>query len=342
MISQYRPNVSFTLVRNPYFRQWSYAAQPAGYPNVIRFDQVAGPAKHESAVIAGRADVTDVYSGNGQSLATRYPARVHTTLKLATEYLFLNTRLPPFTSLKARQAVSYAIDRGRILQLRNLAPGQAVVTCQILPADFPGHQGYCPYTTGTKDGIWHSPDMAKARRLAKDSHTTNVPVTVWILKDFASRALDSYLVQVLKDLGYRAQQRTVPGNRFFPAVGNFQSKVQAGFNAWGADFPTASEFFLPVLSCRSFYQDPTNTQLCRVLRPARRPAGQPGAGGTAHRPRRRAKAVGPGGSHRHRPGTMGPDPQPRIHRIRLRPDRELPGVPHFWAPVRPDVGPVGP
>ena len=259
-ISRYRPHASLTLVRNPYFRQWSYAAQPAGYPNVIRFDQVASPAKHESAVIAGRADLTDVYSGNAQSLATRYPARVHTTLKLGTEYLFLNTRQPPFTSLKARQAVNYAIDRSRILQLRNLAPGQAAVTCQILPADFPDHHSYCPYTTGTKNGIWHGPDMAKARRLAKDSHTTNVPVTVWILKDFASRALDSYLVRVLKDLGYRAHERTVPGYQFFPAVSNFHSKVQAGFNAWGADFPTASEFFLPVLSCRSFYQDPTNIQ----------------------------------------------------------------------------------
>jgi ABC-type transport system substrate-binding protein len=243
-------------VRNPYFRQWSYAAQPAGYPNVIRFDQVAGPAKQESAVIAGRADLTAVYSNNGQSLATRYPARVHTTLKLWTEYLFLNTRQPPFTNLKARQAVNYAIDRGRILQLSHLAPGQAAVTCQMLPADFPGHHSYCPYTTGTKDGIWHSPDMAKARRLAKDSHTTNVPVTVWILKDFASRALASYLVRMLKDLGYRAHQRTVPGWRFFPAVSNFHSKIQAGLNGWGADFPTASDFFLPVLSCRSFYQDP--------------------------------------------------------------------------------------
>jgi peptide/nickel transport system substrate-binding protein len=27
----------------------------------------------------------------------------------------------------------------------------------------------------------------------------------------------------------------------------------------GADFPTASNFFFPVLSCRSFYGDPTNT-----------------------------------------------------------------------------------
>jgi YVTN family beta-propeller protein len=262
-ISQYRPNTSVTLVRNPYFRQWSYAAQPAGYPNVIRFDRVAGPARQESAVIAGRADLMTVtYSNNGQSLATRYPARVHTTLKVASEFLFLNTRQPPFTSLKARQAVNYAIDRGRILQLSHFAPGQAAVTCQMLPADFPGHRSYCPYTTGPKDGIWHGPDMAKARRLAKDSHTTNVPVTVWILKDFASRALGSYLVRMLKDLGYRARQRIVPGWRFFPAVGNVHSKVQAGLNGWGVDFPTASEFFLPVLSCRSYYQDSNEAEFC--------------------------------------------------------------------------------
>ena len=62
MISQYRPNASLTLVRNPYFRQWSYAAQPAGYPSVIRFDQVASQAKQESAVIAGRADLAAIYA----------------------------------------------------------------------------------------------------------------------------------------------------------------------------------------------------------------------------------------------------------------------------------------
>jgi peptide/nickel transport system substrate-binding protein len=258
-LSQYRPHASVTLVRNPYFRKWSYAAQPAGYPNVIRFDQVAGPARQESAVIAGRADLTRIYSTNGQSLATRYPARVHTSLKLATEFLFLNTRQPPFTSLKARQAVNYAIDRGRILQLSHLAPGQAAVTCQLLPADFPGHQSYCPYTTGTKDGIWHSPDMAKARRLAKDSHTTNVPVTVWILGDLANGAVGSYLVRLLKDLGYRAHQRTVPADQFFSAAGNVHSKIQAGLSGWGADYPTASEFFLPLLSCRSYYQNPAST-----------------------------------------------------------------------------------
>ena len=257
-LSRYRPNASLTLVRNPYFRQWSYAAQPAGYPSVIRFEQVADHGKQQAAVIAGRADLTAIY-GNDQSLATRYPARIHSTLIFWTQYLFLNTRQPPFTSLKARQAVNYAIDRARILQLSDLAPGQGQVTCQILPADFPGHQNYCPYTTGTRNGTWHGPDLAKARRLVRDSRTANMPVTFWTFGGVGDKATASYLVQLLKDLGYRANHRTVSPNRFYSMAANFRSHIQMGINAWGADFPSASDFFLPELSCGSFYSSPTNT-----------------------------------------------------------------------------------
>jgi peptide/nickel transport system substrate-binding protein len=178
--------------------------------------------------------------------------------------------------------------------------------------------------------------MAIARRLAKDSHTTNVPVTVWILKDFASRALGSYLVQVLKDLGYRAHQRTVPGWRFFPAVSNSHSKIQAGLNAWGADYPTASEFFLPLLSCRSYYQDPNPSNTSNYAGFCDPHADQLASQAQAAQltdPATARRLWAPGGSHRHRPGTMGPDPQLWRHHIRLRPDRELPGVPHLRAPV---------
>ena len=181
-ISRYRPGASLTLVRNPYFRQWSYAAQPPGYPDVIRIEQMADPRQRQSAVAAGRADVVDI-SLDGQlyrPLAVRYPTRVHSGLKLITTYLFLNTRQPPFTSLKARQAVNYAIDRARIIQLLHLdSPGQAAPTCQVLPAGYPSYQPYCPYTAGPKDGAWHGPDLAMAARLARESGTTHVPVTVW-------------------------------------------------------------------------------------------------------------------------------------------------------------------
>jgi YVTN family beta-propeller protein len=258
MISQYRPSVSFTLVRNPYFRQWSYAAQPAGYPSVIRYEYMTSPSRQYSAVIAGRADEVLAW-GDDRSLAIRYPTRLHSALTGWTDYLFLNTRQPPFTNIEARRAVGYAIDRARMLQLSQDAPGQAAVTCQVIPADFPGHQNYCPYTTGLKDGFWNGPNMGKALRLVKDSGTAGTPVTIWILDGSAAKATGSYLVRLLKDLGYRAQLRIASPTRLFTKAMNFRSKIQAGLVSWGADFPTASNFFFPVLSCQSFYGDPAGT-----------------------------------------------------------------------------------
>ena len=250
MISHYGPDSSLTLVRNPRFRQWSYAAQPAGYPNVIRIVRMTDPSKEQSAVAAGRADLVDISLDSlpYRSLAIQYPARVHPGVKLTTMYLFLNTRQPPFTSLKARQAINYAIDRGQIIRLFHLgSPGQATPTCQILPAGFPSYQRYCPYTAGAGDGAWHGPDLAKAVRLAHESGTMHVPVTVWVSKDVGGKAVGSYLVGMLKDLGYRANLHTVPDPQFYPSARN---KIQLGLVGWVSDFPSPSQFFLP-LTCRS-------------------------------------------------------------------------------------------
>jgi len=261
MISMYRPNVSLTLVRNPYFRQWSYAAQPAGYPDVIRIEYMTDPGKQQSAVAAGTADLVEIME-NGQpydSLAVQYPTRLHPGQRLFTTFLFLNTRQPPFTSLKARQAVNYAIDRARIMQIYHDGPGEAAVTCQILPADFPGHQPHCPYTSGPRDGYRHGPDLATARRLAQQSGTTNVPVTVRESADKQGKEVGAYLVRLLRQLGYRATLRTPSPGALYAAVSNSRVKVQMGPYVWAADFPTASDFFGPILSCQSFYGDPANT-----------------------------------------------------------------------------------
>jgi YVTN family beta-propeller protein len=257
MIAAYRPNVSLTLVRNPFFRQWSYAAQPAGYPAVIRYKLVASDQKSKAAVIAGRADLMDV-SGDDLPPAIQRSARLHVGLRLGVGYLFLNTRQPPFTSIKARQALNYAIDRSEIVRLSHFAPGEATPACQILPADFPGHQGYCPYTAGA-GSRWQGPDLKKARRLARESGTTNVPVTVLSINDAAHEPVSSYVVRVLRELGYRARMRPVAANRFFALAGSYRSRTQAGFFAWGADFPDPVTFFSPLLSCQSFDASPANT-----------------------------------------------------------------------------------
>jgi YVTN family beta-propeller protein len=90
-IASYVPNRSLTLQRNPNFHQWSYAAQPTGYPDVIRFEQLAA-AKQESAVATGRADLVDI-TWNGLPygpLAMSYPGRLYPGFKTFTGYVFLN------------------------------------------------------------------------------------------------------------------------------------------------------------------------------------------------------------------------------------------------------------
>jgi len=251
MISAYRPGTSFTLVRNPHFRQWSYAAQPAGYPDVIRFDYVADPGRQLSAVMAGRADLVDLLANSQPSrgLGLRYPTRLHSSLRTGTTYVFLNTRQPPFNNVQARQAVNYAIDRAHLMSLFGLAPGEAAITCQILPVDFPGHQPYCPYTTGGSNRTWRGPDMAKARRLVNASHTANVPVTVWGYHGDAG--VGAYLVRLLTGLGYRATLHAVSVSDFYTAISSPGHKIQIGLANFGSDFPSPSTFFLAALSCLS-------------------------------------------------------------------------------------------
>jgi hypothetical protein len=53
-----------------------------------------------------------------------------------------------------------------------------LVTCQVLPPDFPGYDPYCPDTLpGGGRGEWTTPDISQAQRLVRKSGTKGTPVT---------------------------------------------------------------------------------------------------------------------------------------------------------------------
>jgi len=61
-------------------------------------------------------------------------------------------------------------------------------------------------------------------------------------------------VQLLRQLGYRATLRHISAKRSAKAVLRPHSTPQAGMFGFGADIPTVSNYFVPVLSCRSLHQ----------------------------------------------------------------------------------------
>ena len=77
---------------------------------------------------------------------------MHVTPLTAFWYAPMNTNLPPFNNLKARQAVNYAIDRNAAVKIFG-GPKLASPSCQVLPPGFPGHKDYCPYTKNPGDDV---------------------------------------------------------------------------------------------------------------------------------------------------------------------------------------------
>jgi peptide/nickel transport system substrate-binding protein len=253
MMKSYDPNHLITLVRNPFFKVWSKDAQPDGYPDVIteRFD------------LTGEAEVTQVENGQADwigysvpsdrlnEIATKYPKQITLSQLTANWYLPMNTRLAPFNNLKARQAVNYAIDRGATVRLFG-GSNLGTPSCQVLPAGFPGHVDYCPYTKnpGAK---WSAPDLAKAKALVKASGTAGQKVAVVAGDDAAAKAIGTYMQSLLNQIGYKATLKVLSNNIQFNYIQNTKNKVQISVTQWYQDYPAASDFLNVLFGCGSFH-----------------------------------------------------------------------------------------
>ena len=256
MIRSYAPGHELRLVRNPHFRAWSQAAQPNGYPDQIVWKIGGGAAAAVTAIERGTADWSVDFPPPARirELQTQYASQLHIYPGLTTDFLFLNTRVPPFSNPAVRRALNLAIDRNRIVkQLGGHA--YASPTCQLLPPGIPGFQRYCPYTANpSRSGAWTAPDLAKARRLVAASGTKGMSVTVWdVPGEVVHLASEQYVVSVLDRLGYEAHLKSfaTPGS-YAAVVADSRNQAQIGFAFWIADYPAASDFINPLLSCAAF------------------------------------------------------------------------------------------
>jgi peptide/nickel transport system substrate-binding protein len=252
MMKSYDPNHQIVLVRNPHFKLWSKDAQPDGYPDQIteRFD------------LTGEAAVTQVENGQADwigyslpsdrlnELSTKYPKQLFLNQLTANYYVPMNTRLAPFNNLKARQAVNFAIDRTATVRLFG-GVNLGTPSCTVLPAGFPGHVDYCPYTKnpGAK---WSAPDLAKAQQLVKESGTAGQKVAIVVQDDAVNRAIGIYLQSVLNKLGWKASIKVLSNNIQFQYIQNTKNKVQISLSQWYQDYPAAADFLYILDSCGSF------------------------------------------------------------------------------------------
>ena len=152
--------------RNPYFREWSHAAQPQGRPNRIVWIIPTSEQGVVNDIEQGKADWTwdSIPVPELHALEVDHPSQVRSSPFFIVEFIPLNANIPPFNNLLARQALNYAIDRGKIAQMYG---GQTVATpaCQPLLPGLLGYEHYCPYTWHpSPSGTWTAPDFGFGRK----------------------------------------------------------------------------------------------------------------------------------------------------------------------------------
>ena len=249
------------LVRNPYFREWSQAAQPAGNPDTIVWRFVDSNATAVREVDSGRADwLLDVLSHRAlRRFALRHPAQVKLNPSLVFDFAALNTHRPPFDHLAVRRALNLAVDRRRIVGLYG-GPDVASPQCQALLPGLAGYRRYCPYTRDRRrDQRWSAPDLARARRLVAASGTRGQVVDVWGIGNQVSvpPTVPAYVTGVLRSLGYRARLHLRPSNRISePLRRTFQISVDGD---WQVDYPSPSAYIPQFFGCGGGY---TNGYVC--------------------------------------------------------------------------------
>jgi ABC-type transport system substrate-binding protein/class 3 adenylate cyclase len=227
------------LTRNPYFRQWSAAAQPAGFPDRIVVKTNYSQAEQVTAVEQGRTDFAwdGPPFGEVTSLELNSPATLHQYVAPATTWLWLNVRSPPFNNLLAREAFNYAINRQVLAQASDDWFDRGRPTCQLLPPAYSGYVPYCPYTT----------DVAKAQALVHQSGTSGDKVTLITPSD--GPRYEHLLATALREIGYRPRTLELPFSTYWGRPARFYARYQAGLANWLADYLTASDFLGPLIDC---------------------------------------------------------------------------------------------
>jgi peptide/nickel transport system substrate-binding protein len=235
-IKSYQPKSRIVLEKNPNFQPWRFKPfVPEGNADRVTWDIVPNASVALHRVLTGKDDWMSYYqipSKRLPGIEKKHKWRLKFFTPPNLMYFFMNTRVPPFTSPKVRQAVNYAISRR---WLTRLAGGLAHTSENVLP---PGYSSYDPHNL-------YRHDLRKAIRLVHESGYWHwrKKVFVWNHDVAADLPFTEYLVSVLKRLGFRAVPKVVTAGSYWTTIGNGKTRAQIGFADWVQDYPHPLDWF---------------------------------------------------------------------------------------------------
>ena len=236
VIKSYSPKSGIVEEKNKYFQAWRFhGAVPAGNPDRVTWDIVPSASVALHRVLTGKDDWMSYYQVPGKRLhgiEQKYRSRLRFFTPGNLMYFFMNTQVPPFNSLKVRQAVNYAISRRA---LEHLATGLSQTSENILPQGYPSFRAHVLYRHNVR----------KAIHLVRESGYWHwrKKIFVWNHDVPADLPFTEYLVTVLHRLGFRAAPKVVTAGSYWTTIGNQKTRAQIGFADFVQDYPHPLDWF---------------------------------------------------------------------------------------------------
>ncbi|HEX6780656.1 MAG TPA: ABC transporter substrate-binding protein [Solirubrobacterales bacterium] len=242
MITSVAPGRGWEYRRNPYWASDNGPAMPQlpdGHVDRISFEVRTNQITQLEEVERGKVD----WMKNPPPV-DRYPevkrrfegTQFREEPTISTYYFWMNTQEPPFDDVRVRRAVNYAIDPEA---LERIYAGTLKRTQQVLPAQMPGYRQFELYP--------HDP--ARAKRLVERADPADRNITLWTNNLTPNDEAGEYYQQVLTELGFDVELKTLDAANYFTVIGNASTPdLDTGWANWFLDFPHPSDYFAPQLS----------------------------------------------------------------------------------------------
>jgi ABC-type transport system substrate-binding protein len=234
------------LTRNP---QYWEAGRP--YLDTIDYQLSFSPSTALLKLERGEVDVL----GDGVPTADLVRVQADPKLKqqifsqplVAISYMFMNVDMKPFDDVKVRQALSWAINRDKLVKLQG---GQAMSLWQFYPKGMPGYQ---------EGKVMYGYDPAKAKQLLADAGYPDGFKTMLYTDNVDPNPKLWTSVQAdLAAVGVQAELKTMSNNSFYTQQG-MPNTLTAGSFGWWMDFPDPSDWISPLFSKASAVEGGMNS-----------------------------------------------------------------------------------
>ena len=242
--SNYDPNRSFTMVRNPYFKATKYI--PKGNPNTVEVALVGDADAATQRVINGQSDYSNAAIPPDRIADAKSKGRLILRKTANTYYFWMNIREAPFNKLKVRQAVNYALDRKALQTL--VWGGLGRPTQNVLPPTYPSYRKLNLYPH----------NLTKAKTLITQAGAKGAKVTVWTRNVSDAVTAAQYYTSLLNQIGLDASLNVLPRATYYTTIGNVNTHAQTGWARWLEDYPHPLDWFDVLLNGNRITQTHNN------------------------------------------------------------------------------------